>query len=177
MSERRTRPTRSRAIGRRAFYVVALTVSLALILLAAGSVSAHPEGPAHHNPLPEHATDVMRAFADNDHAPQALAAMTTTACVGGFAGAYPCSNVDLEAFLPLNQIGGTSSNSAANDIWGWTDSQTGKEYAIIGLVFGTSFVDISDPAAPVYLGELPTHGAFGSSWRDIKTYNDQHAGL
>ena len=67
---------------------------------------------------------------------------------------------------------GTSSNSAANDIWGWTDPQTGKEYAIIGLVFGTSFVDISSPENPVYLGELPTHGAFGSSWRDIKVYAD-----
>lgn len=74
--------------------------------------------------------------------------------------------------MPLSAIGGTRSNSAANDIWGWTDSQTGSEYAIIGRVFGTSFVDISDPANPVYLGELVTHGAFGSSWRDIKVYKD-----
>ena len=149
-----------------------MAAALGLVFTTAGPIVAHPEGPGHHNPFPAQATNVMRAFADNDHAPEALAALSTTACPGGFAGAYPCSNVDLESFLPLNEIGGTSSQSAANDIWGWTDAVTGSEYAIIGLVFGTSFVDITDPSAPVYLGELPTHGAFGSSWRDIKVYSD-----
>lgn len=133
---------------------------------------AHPTGPAHHSPLPLHATRAMRALA-NDHLPaQDLAAMSATGCIGGMAGIYPCNNVDLESFMPLSEIGGTRSNSAANDIWGWTDSTTGNEYAIIGRVFGTSFVDITDAANPVYLGELATHGAFGSSWRDIKVYQD-----
>ncbi len=147
-------------------------LTLTALLTSISRVGAHPEGEAHHSPLPAHATHVMRAFAEDSHASQNLAAAAATPCVGGFAGQYPCNNVDLEAFLPLNQIGGTAAQSSANDIWGWTDSLTGKEYAIIGLVFGTSFVDISDPANPIYLGELPTHGAFGSSWRDIKTYND-----
>jgi choice-of-anchor B domain-containing protein len=133
---------------------------------------AHDELPAHHKILPENATAVMRAFQEDLQAPQALAAATNVLCSGGFADIYPCDNVDLEAFMPLADIGGTRSNSAANDIWGWTDPQTGTEYAIIGRVFGTSFVEISDPANPVYLGELVTHGAFGSSWRDIKVYAD-----
>ncbi len=45
----------------------------------------------------------------------------------------------------------------------------------MGRVFGTSFVDISDPRNPVYLGNLPTHGAFGASWRAFgfqKNLND-----
>lgn len=154
-----------------------LLVTLIAFLLAStwGSVSptfAHPEGPAHHNPLPAHATAVMRAFWADQQAPQNLQSTTgsVTECTDGSAGSYPCSNVDLLAFLSLADIGGTQSNSAANDIWGWTDPDTGKEYAIIGRVFGTSFIDISDPVNPVYLGELPTHGPFGSSWRDIKTY-------
>ncbi|HUG84424.1 MAG TPA: choice-of-anchor B family protein, partial [Euzebya sp.] len=145
---------------------------IALVAALGGSAAAHPEGPAHHNPLPAHASDLMRAFADDHQAPADLAAMSSTACVDGFAGPYPCRNVDLMAFMPLADIGGTSSNSAANDIWGWTDPATGREYAIIGRVFGTSFVDISDPVNPVYLGDLPTHGAFGSSWRDIKVHAD-----
>lgn len=146
------------------------------LLLATGlPLFAHPEGPAHHNPLPIHASEVMRAFARDHHEPQELAALSAFECIDGFAaGIYPCNKVDLEAFMPLDQIGGTLSNSAANDIWGWTDPLNGDEYAIIGRVFGTSFIDISDPANPVYLGDLPTHGAFGSSWRDIKTY-DNHA--
>ena len=43
-----------------------------------------------------------------------------------------------------------------NDIWGWTDPQTGKEYAIIGLSGGTSFVDVSDPESPKVLAFLRT---------------------
>ena len=74
-----------------------------------------------------------------------------TPCVGGMAGIYACNKVDMMVQMPLSAIGGGSGN----DVWGWTDSTTGKEYAIIGLSNGTSFVDISDPAAPLFLGRLP----------------------
>jgi choice-of-anchor B domain-containing protein len=153
---------------------VALFAATALVagLATAGQISAHPDGDAHHAPLPAHANENMRAFARDDHTNQNLAAAGTSACVDGFAGIYPCRNVDLEAFMPLADIGATASNDEANDIWGWTDPSNGNEYAIIGTVFGTSFIDVSTPSAPVFLGELPTHGAFGSSWRDIKVYAD-----
>ncbi len=159
---------RSRRVG----FSLGVTAVLAA-LLTAPPVAAHPEGPAHHNPLPIHATEVMRAFAADQQAAATTDPLRNQPCnESGFAGPYPCSNVDLLAYMPLSEIGGTRSNSAANDIWGWTDPDTGKEYAIVGRVFGTSFVDISDPVNPVYLGELPTHGPFGSSWRDIKVYAD-----
>ena len=90
-----------------------------------------------------------------------------TPCSGGMAGTYPCSNVDLMSFLALADIGG----GKANDIWGWTDSSTGKEYAIMGRTSGTSFVDISDPVNPIYLGNLPPHSS-ESTWRDVKVYLD-----
>ena len=90
-----------------------------------------------------------------------------TTCSGGMAGTYPCSNVDLMSFLALANIGG----GEANDIWGWTDSSTGKEYAIMGRTTGTSFVDISDPVNPIYLGNLPPHSS-DSEWRDVKVYAD-----
>ncbi len=94
-------------------------------------------------------------------------AAAVTPCSGGMAGTYPCSNVDLMSFLALADIGG----GEANDIWGWTDSSTGKEYAIMGRTNGTSFVDISDPVNPIYLGNLPPPAA-DSKWRDIKVYAD-----
>ncbi len=93
----------------------------------------------------------------------------TTKCTNGKAGDYPCASVDLQAYLPITEIGGTSRGSA-NDIWGWTDPTSGKEYALIGLNTGTAFVDISTPTAPVYLGSLSTHTS-SSSWRDVKVYN------
>ncbi len=146
---------------------------IGLVALSAGVIapaSAHDEGKAHHAPLPEHATPVMQSFFAKEVKAQNLAAMGAATCPagGGLAAGFPCSNIDLQAFMPLSELGGSSSEEA-NDIWGWTDPSTGKEYALIGMTFGTAFVDVTNASAPVLIGELPTHGAFGSSWRDIKT--------
>lgn len=110
-------------------------------------------------------TTLMEAMQRDAQEAQPLAPMSMTPCSNGFAGIYPCSRVDLLAFMPLSSIG--SGNG--NDIWGWTDPLTNKEYALVGRTSGTSFVDISDPENPVYLGNLPTHTS-NSIWRDIKVY-------
>ena len=58
-----------------------------------------------------------------------------------------------------------------NDVWGWTDSDDGTEYVLAGRDDGVSFIDISDPLNPVYVGWL--RGEYStSSWRDIKVYAD-----
>ncbi len=93
-----------------------------------------------------------------------LAPLAATPCVGGFADIYPCSKVDLMAFLPLASIGG----GQGNDIWGWTGCG-GREFALMGRTNGSAFVEITDPENPIYLGNLPTHSS-NSTWRDIKTY-------
>jgi choice-of-anchor B domain-containing protein len=51
------------------------------------------------------------------------------------------------------------------------DPLTSKEYAIVGRSNGTSFVDISNPEQPIYLGNLPPHSV-DSVWRSIKVYAD-----
>jgi choice-of-anchor B domain-containing protein len=111
--------------------------------------------------------ELMAAFEQDKQPPENLGELPLTPCSGGSASGYPCSNVDLMAFMPLSSIGGGNGN----DIWGWTDSLTGKEYALMGRTSGTSFVDISDPENPIYLGNLPTHTS-NSSWRDLKVYNN-----
>lgn len=88
-------------------------------------------------------------------------------CIGGRAGEFPCSNVDLLAHLPLEQIGG----GAGNDIWGWTDPSTGSEYALMGKSNGMAIIDVTDPVSPVYLGDVGTM-TVNSSWRDIKVYGN-----
>ena len=117
-------------------------------------------------PSGEHFTTLIGAeqtitIIDDDATP------AVTTCSGGMAGTYPCSNVDLMSFLALADIGGGD----ANDIWGWTDASTGKEYAIMGRTNGTSFVDISDPVNPIYLGNLPPPAGEADE-RDIKVYAD-----
>jgi len=108
---------------------------------------------------------IAERFTQDKQAAWNLTAVSATPCIGGTAAGYECNNIDLLAFMPLSSIGG----GEGNDIWGWTDSQDGKEYALMGRTNGTSFVDISDPENPIYLGNLPSHGA-SSIWRDIKVY-------
>ncbi len=131
--------------------------ALALALAASGCVSTVPMD------------------ADRD----APAAVVTAPCVDGRAtlptddpadladGPFECSNVDLVAFVPLADF----DAAGLNDIWGWEDPETGREYALVGLDNGTEFVDISDPAQPVLLGKLPTQ-TVATVWRDIKVYDD-----
>ncbi|HEX8294117.1 MAG TPA: choice-of-anchor B family protein [Pyrinomonadaceae bacterium] len=105
-----------------------------------------------------------------DDAP--LAALTNVPCVNGFAGSFPCDKVDLAALLPVADIDGTANAGVtANDIWGWTDPLTDKEYALVGLSNGVAFVDVSNPTAPVHLGNLPGH-TVNSLWRGLKVYRN-----
>lgn len=98
-----------------------------------------------------------------------VTARSQTPCVNGFAGPYPCQNVDLLSTMSLAELG-TATNVA--DLWGWTDPVTGKEYAIVGGRTGTSFVDLSTPTAPVLVGFLPTHNGVSSLWRDVDTHGN-----
>lgn len=109
-------------------------------------------------------------------------------CTDGVADErYPCSGIDLLAHVTSQQLKGEQ----LNDIWGWTDPESGKEYALVGLIDGVTFVDISDPGEPQVVGKLmetqPTGSAAAkapaalsgydlkhgkSDWRDFKVYRD-----
>jgi hypothetical protein len=88
------------------------------------------------------------------------------ACSNGMAGPFPCRGIGLESYLPLNEVGGGNGN----DIWGWTDPQTGRDYALMGKTTGTAFIDIGNPREPLYLGDLPSHQRDRqfAVWRDIR---------
>ena len=93
-------------------------------------------------------------------------------CSDGDASGFGCEGVDMLSFLPISDIGG-GRGTRINDTWGWTDEATGKEYAIVGRIDGTSFIDVSNPSSPIYLGDLPkTEGTPSASWRDMKVYRD-----
>ncbi len=93
-------------------------------------------------------------------------------CTEGLALRWPCQDVDLMAFLPLPEMGG-SRGTRLNDLWGWTDPQTSREYALVGRNNGTSFVEVTDPQLPRYIGDLPmTAGSVANVWRDVKVYAD-----
>lgn len=106
-----------------------------------------------------------------------LDAIRDARCKGGMAAdLFPCHKVDLDAFLPLTDLGATFMN----DVWGWEDSVTGMQIAIAGVVEGTVFVDVTDGINPVYLGTLPTPPEAvtgpdefpGNIWGDIRVYEN-----
>jgi choice-of-anchor B domain-containing protein len=110
-----------------------------------------------------------------DHTPSSLAAVTGTEVrcdPSGRVRGFPCRDSDLASFLPVSALG-ARRGIMLNDIWGWTDPETGREFALVGRMDGTAFVEVTDPTRPVYVGELPLHeGARPNLWRDIKVYRN-----
>lgn len=93
-------------------------------------------------------------------------------CENGTAGGYACDRVDLLSHLSLPELGAADS-ILLNDVWGWTDSRTGGEYALVGRMDGVAFVDVTDPHLPRYLGSLAaTAGSRHTIWRDMKVFRD-----
>jgi len=131
-------------------------------------------------------------------------------CNNGSADGYPCNNVGLYAILsPADLLAEQSGNlePRLNDVWGWIDPVTGKEYALVGLSDGISIVDVTTPWEPVVMAKLAEIGANvskveplggprfahhddgtgfkeASVWRDLKVYqnymyvvNEQNHGM
>ncbi len=123
--------------------------------------------------------------------PTAATAQSTTppiACdeTTGMAGPFACDSVDLLAIVPSGELSltycgipeGTDLTEpfpmTGSDMWGWThtDAQGSvREFAVQGQSNGTAFIEVTDPAMPVFLGcmEAPAPNFL---WRDVKVYGD-----
>ena len=89
-------------------------------------------------------------------------------CDGGDAAGFSCDGVDLLAFLPTSALGG-APGERVSDVWGWTDPDTGREYALVGRTGGAAIIDVTDSASPRYVGVVPANP---SGARDLKVYAD-----
>ncbi|MYA33961.1 MAG: choice-of-anchor B family protein [Gemmatimonadales bacterium] len=102
----------------------------------------------------------------------AASANAQVRCEGGTADGFPCDRVDLLAVVAPRQLG-AGGDTLLNDVWGWTDPETGREYALVGRTNGIAFVDVTDPHRPRSLGDLAaTEGSDSSQWRDVKVFRD-----
>jgi len=89
-------------------------------------------------------------------------------CEDGRLEEFTCSNIEVVGYLPIEALGG-ERGVWVNDVWGWTDPESGREYALVARRDGASFVDVTEPAAPRLVGTLSrTAGSRPSVWRDIK---------
>jgi choice-of-anchor B domain-containing protein len=86
---------------------------------------------------------------------------------------FDCASTELTAFLPPSKLTHDGHYIQMNDIWGWTDPRTNKEWALVARRDGSTFVDMSNATRPVPVADLPlTDGARPAAWRDIKIYKD-----
>lgn len=86
-------------------------------------------------------------------------------CNNGTASSFSCENINMLSHLGFASL--PLSASAGNDIWGFVDLNTQREYAIIGLDTGVAVIDITDGEAPFAVG---SHDGLRNDWRDIKIY-------
>ena len=140
--------------------------SLPLLVLLAAACEDSPTGPPGPDPV------------DPPDPPPPVVAQIVP-CEGGSADGFPCHRVDLVGHVPLGELSpgrtpaGFVEDWVVNDIWGWTDPQTGVEYALVGRHDGLAIVDLSTPTEPhpiAFMGSPDTY----SIWRDMKVY-ENHA--
>lgn len=84
-------------------------------------------------------------------------------CVDGSVSGLACDSVDLLSHVAFADISARPAGS--NDVWGFVDLNTHREYAIAGFDSGTGVFDVTDPAEPREVGFIDGQSA---SWRDIK---------
>jgi choice-of-anchor B domain-containing protein len=95
-------------------------------------------------------------------------------CIGGLSGGvYPCRGVDMLSLVPRSELG-VGAGFFMNDVWGWVDPASGREYALSGAMDGVTVVDVTDPVRPAAIMRIPSgaKATSGSYWRDIKVFNN-----
>ncbi|HKE92752.1 MAG TPA: choice-of-anchor B family protein, partial [Povalibacter sp.] len=86
-------------------------------------------------------------------------------CVGNVSNGFGCQSVGLFAHLAFADM--QPASTRGNDVWGFTDLNTRREYALMGLNNGIAVVDITNPQSPEQIGS--TIGS-DTTWRDITVY-------
>ena len=86
-------------------------------------------------------------------------------CSANVSGGFPCQSVSLLSHLGFADL--KPASMRGNDVWGFMDLNTGREYALMGLANGVAVVDITNPEAPRQVGSA---SGTNTTWRDMKVY-------
>ncbi|MFI4855991.1 MAG: choice-of-anchor B family protein [Phycisphaerales bacterium JB065] len=127
---------------------VPTALCLATLLATPGNALAHPDDPKILDIMPPVIAEPYRADVNTRGEPS-----------------FDSLDVDLLSWLPVNTFGLGSDGAA--DIWGYT-SPAGREYAIITLSNGISFVDVTEPGNAQI---VRTFTGPDSLWHDVKVYD------
>lgn len=96
-------------------------------------------------------------------------------CIGiSSLSAQIADNMLLLSNYDDNALPSKSGGLSYNDVWGYANDE--GEYAIMGTLEGTMFIDVTDPTNPVLIDHIPG-GYTNSLWRDYKTYKNYAYGV
>ena len=142
--------------------------SMRALLAAAVLLAAHSQVAAQN--IPHSESRALPAAAKSAETADALSSQRgrMTPCTNGRAGYYACQGVDMLSRLSMSDY----EAAYVNEVWGWTDPETGREYALAGRSDGVAFVDVTDHIEPVYVGDLLSNRDEVSVWRDMKVYKN-----
>jgi choice-of-anchor B domain-containing protein len=93
------------------------------------------------------------------------ASQGAAACTANVSAGFPCQSVSLLSHLGFADL--KPASMRGNDVWGFMDLNTGREYALMGLANGVAVVDITNPEAPRQVGSA---SGTNTTWRDMKVY-------
>ena len=111
---------------------------------------------------------LLTAHISHGQAPLETLTGSRVECQNQMADLHPCLGIDLLSRVSLRYL--DPGAWLINDIWGWTDPETSRDYALVGTSGAVVFFDVTDPINPVHLGKLPGHHG-ESIWRDMKVYH------
>ncbi len=84
---------------------------------------------------------------------------------------YSSQNISLLSHIdPQSTVGIGTDGRKYSGCWGWHQTSTNREYALVGSSAGTYFVDVTVPTSPTVCAYVP--GKAGCTWREIKTYQN-----
>ncbi|MFW6091751.1 MAG: hypothetical protein ACODAF_07700, partial [Actinomycetota bacterium] len=93
------------------------------VLAGSPAFAHHPEEESQYEGVVPKQYTEFHSTATNA-AEESNAPMSFAPCINGMAaGMFPCDGIDMMSFIPHGDLGTTF----ANDMWGWTDPETGQE--------------------------------------------------
>jgi choice-of-anchor B domain-containing protein len=126
-------------------------LALAVALGVAGMAAAHPDDPKVNDRFgPFQGPGWIEDHSGGDASLRSL----------GFGSS---GDITLRSWLSLDDLG---SPETGNDCWGYV-SPSGREYGLMGHSDGTAFIEVTNPASPVVIGQI---SGPNSLWRDIKVF-------
>jgi choice-of-anchor B domain-containing protein len=93
----------------------------------------------------------------------------TTLISGNLIAQYNSEHINLFSTWKDTSLDHTKLDANYNSVWGWHDQEKKREYAIVGGINGTYFIEVTNPETPLFRAYVKGKKN-NCIWREFKTY-------